>query len=142
MKKYSILVFITSKIISENNSKKLKSTTGWDNVDHVCNHCAHWTENQKDYNVCPVCNNSRIHGQHSGNGDNSSGFNAFSIPVDMESLFGYKTVFFGKITGIHADLMGLYNHSDFVSLLKGEQQQGYTGSSNLPSYMIFRLIKE
>jgi uncharacterized protein (TIGR02145 family) len=120
--------------------KKLKSSTGWDNVDHVCNHCAHWTENQKDYNVCPVCNNSRIHGQHSGNGDNSSGFNAYSLPVDMVYQFGYKTCFHGKITGIHADLMGMCNDSDNAILLSGEKSQG-PGSSN-PSHMIFRLIKE
>ena len=78
--------------------KKMKSISGgWDDVPIQCKHCSHYTENQRDYNICPVCNNLRVTGYNSGNGDNSSGFNAFNLATKPFACYykGVRSSFWG-----------------------------------------------
>jgi uncharacterized protein (TIGR02145 family) len=68
------------KFPAHTTGKKLKSNTGWDNWTESlnCDKCSYWTDDQRKYNYCEKCRNTkRIKGKTlSGNGTNISGFSA------------------------------------------------------------------
>lgn len=71
--------------LGESAGKKMKSKVGWKSYEKgndkkTCPDCADWTDSYKEQVPCHTCKNSRYIKtpilKLSGNGDNSSGFNA------------------------------------------------------------------
>jgi uncharacterized protein (TIGR02145 family) len=76
---------------------KMKSTEGWKSYtdgEESCPNCQDWTEESREKETCSRCNNTRYisipETPLSGNGDNSSGFNALPVSYfthDVSSFY-------------------------------------------------------
>jgi hypothetical protein len=75
--------------------KKMKSASGWSPLEVTCANCESWNEEYRRKKECNVCKDTRIvlGKTNSGNGTNSSGFNA----LPGGSCFKWYFDYVGKI---------------------------------------------
>ncbi|MCX6299937.1 MAG: hypothetical protein NTY72_12695 [Bacteroidetes bacterium] len=107
LKEYATLAFflgdkVFAKLKSENGWKPLIIEAHYDTK--TCENCSYWSQEQKRYNYCSFCRNTRQVNDkfiprevQNRNGKNSSGFNAkpfygFTYDKDNEKLYEMKDV--------------------------------------------------